>query len=77
MNPVALIRQKSKFVRKNQGQPKIRRLSALQWEYVIKTAQSMSKKTPNLHERTLFIMSALYSMYLRISELTAIRAGHQ
>jgi len=71
MNPVALIRQKSKFVRRNQGQPKIRRLSALQWEYVIKTAQTMSKENPDLHERTLFIISALYSMYLRISELSA------
>lgn len=71
MNPVALIRQKSKFVRKNQAQPKIRRLSELQWQYVITTAQKMAEADPNLHERTLFIMSALYSMYLRISELVA------
>ena len=71
MNPVALIRQKSKFIRKNQGQPKIRKLSALQWEYVITTTQKMAATNPELHERTLFIMSALYSMYLRISELTA------
>ncbi len=71
MNPVALIRQKSKFIRKNQGQPKIRKLSGLQWEYVITTTQKMAEKAPDLHERSLFIMSALYSMYLRISELTA------
>lgn len=71
MNPVALIRQKSKFIRKNQGQPKIRRLSERQWQYVIKTAEEMAVTDPNLHERTLFIMSALYSMYLRISELAA------
>jgi len=71
MNPVALIRQKSKFIRKNQGQPKIRRLSDRQWQYVIKTAEEMAVTDPNLHERTLFIMSALYSMYLRISELAA------
>ena len=64
MNPVALIRQKSKFIRKRQGHAKIRRLSELQWQYVIKTAQI-------LDERTLFIMSALYSLYLRISELAA------
>ncbi|WP_032114032.1 tyrosine-type recombinase/integrase [Candidatus Paracaedibacter symbiosus] len=63
MNPVGLIRQKSKFIRKNQSQPKIRRLSERQWQYVIQTAQE--------HERTLFIMSALYSLYLRISELSA------
>ncbi len=71
MNPVAIIRQKSKFIRKTQGQPKIRRLSELQWQYVIKIARSLAENNPDLHERTLFIMSALYSMYLRISELTA------
>ena len=71
MNPVALIRQKSKFIRKNQGQSPIRRLSELQWEYVITTAQKMAEENPDSHERTLFIISALYAMYLRISELTA------
>lgn len=71
MNPVALIRQKSKFIRREQGPTKIRRLSELQWQYVIETAQQMAESSPNLHARTLFIMSALYSMYLRISELSA------
>ncbi len=71
MNPVALIRQKSKFLRKQQGPGKIRRLSELQWQIVIETAQQMATEKPEIHERTLFIMSALYSMYLRISELTA------
>lgn len=71
MNPVALIRQKSKFVRKTQGVPKIRRLSERQWKYVIETAEEMAETHPTLHERTLFIMSILYSMYLRISELAA------
>lgn len=71
MNPVAIIRQKSKFIRKTQGQPKIRRLSELQWQYVIKTAKELAEKEAETHERTLFIMSALYSMYLRISELAA------
>ena len=71
MNPVALIRQKSKFIRKTQGQPKIRRLSELQWQYVIKTAKDLAEENAQVHERTLFIMSALYAMYLRISELAA------
>lgn len=70
-NPVALIRQKSKFIRKSQGQPKIRRLSELQWQTVIDTAKKLAEISPDVHERTLFIMSILYSMYLRISELTA------
>lgn len=71
VNPVAIIRQKSKFIRKTQGQPKIRRLSELQWQYVIKAAKNLAENYADSHERTLFIMSALYSMYLRISELAA------
>lgn len=68
-NPVAQIRQKSKFLRKQQGQGKIRRLSPLQWDFVIETAESMAEKQPEVHERTLFIMNALFALYLRISEL--------
>jgi len=68
-NPVAQIRQKSKFIRKRQGQTKIRRLSPLQWNYIIETAEQMATENPAIHERTLFIMNALYAMYLRISEL--------
>jgi len=71
MNPVAMIRQKSQFVRKIQGQTKIRRLSELQWQYVINTAKDLAEQNPELHQRTLFVMSTLYSMYLRISELAA------
>lgn len=70
-NPVAQIRQKSKYIRKQQGAPVIRRLSELQWSYVIETAELMADQNPEQHERTLFIMNALYSMYLRISELVA------
>lgn len=71
MNPVAIIRQKSKFIRKIQGKAKIRRLSELQWQYVINTAKELAELDAAVHERTLFIMSTLYSMYLRISELAA------
>jgi len=70
-NPVALIRQKSKFIRKQQCSPKIRRLSELQWQYVMQAAQDMATNNPDLHERTLFMLTALYAMYLRISELAA------
>ena len=66
-----MIRQKSKFIRKVQEKPKIRRLSELQWQYIIETAQEEADRGDDYHERTLFMMSALYSMYLRISELSA------
>lgn len=68
-NPVAQIRQKSKFVRKSQSTRVIRRLSELQWSYVIETAEQMAAADPASHERTLFILNALFGMYLRISEL--------
>lgn len=68
-NPVSQLRQKSKFLRKHQSQGKIRRLSPLQWDYVVEAAEFLAKQDPAGHERTLFIMNALYAMYLRISEL--------
>jgi len=68
VNPTLLIRQKSKFYKKRKASPPIRRLSELQWGYVIETAEIMAKENPQ-QARTLFIMNALYGMYLRISEL--------
>ncbi len=68
-NPVARIRQKSKFIRKRQQKTPVRRLSELQWTYLIETAEMMAKENPKYHERTLFMMNALFAMYLRISEL--------
>jgi site-specific recombinase XerD len=70
-NPFALVRQKSRFIRKIQGASKIRRLSELQWLYIVENTQKLAETSPAEHERTLFILSALYAMYLRISELTA------
>ena len=70
-NPVALIRQKSKYLRKRQQKDKIRRLTDLQWSYVVETAELLANDDPGAHERTLFVIQALYGMYLRISELTA------
>jgi len=71
INPLAQIRQKSKYFRKQQGKKPIRRLSELQWGYVIETAEKLADINPATHERTLFIMNALFAMYLRISELAA------
>lgn len=70
-NPVALIRQKSKFVRKRQQNAPVRRLSLLQWEAVLEAAETLAQENPDKHERTRFILSMLYGMYLRISELVA------
>ncbi len=69
-NPVSLIRQKSKFIRKDSLRAPVRRISNLQWDYVLETAELMAQEDPQ-HERTLFIMNCLFAMYLRISELVA------
>lgn len=70
-NPVILIRQKSKFVRKRQQNAPIRRLSLTQWQAVLDAAEAMAAHEPEKHERTRFILSILYGMYLRISELVS------
>src|SRR5690606_3644620 len=55
-NPVAQIRQKSKFLRKGQNARPIRRLSELQWSCVLEAAEELAAADPLKHERTLFIM---------------------
>ncbi|KGP63045.1 integrase [Legionella norrlandica] len=70
-NPVALIRQKSKFIRKRQHNTPIRRLSLIQWNAVLKAAETLAQDSPEKHERTRFMLSLLFGMYLRISELAA------
>ncbi len=70
-NPVALIRQKSKFVRKRPQRTTVRRLSSLQWQAVVDAANDLADNEPKKHQRTRFIISLLFGMYLRISELAA------
>lgn len=70
-NPVALIRQKSKFIRKRQHNAPIRRLSIIQWNAVLHAAECLAEDSPEHHERTRFMLGLLFGMYLRISELAA------
>lgn len=69
LNPVAQIRQKGKFLRKRQGATAIRRLSEAQWHEVLNAIEKVLPEDPDKWERALFIVSALFGMYLRISEL--------
>jgi site-specific recombinase XerC len=69
LNPVSQIRQKGKFLRKQQGAKTIRRLSEGQWHEVLNAIESVMDEDPEKWERALFIVSALFGMYLRISEL--------
>jgi len=71
LNPIALIRQKSRYIQKQQTKTPVKRLTETQWQYCLKTAEQLAIDNPDQHERTLFILSALYLLYLRISELAA------
>ena len=61
INPVTAIRQKSKFIRKNQSAHQVQRLSETQWKAVIATAKSMANKNPDKHERTLIYYYCIIS----------------
>ena len=64
-------KQKSKFIRKDSSKPIVRRISKLQWDYVLEAAELAAADHTLEQERTLFIMNCLFAMYLRISELVA------
>ncbi|MEE1673312.1 site-specific integrase [Agarivorans aestuarii] len=49
----------------------IKSFSDLQWSYVMSAANQLAKQTPEENERILFLVSLMYSCYLRISEVAA------
>lgn len=70
-NPISLIRQKSKYFRKHQHVRQNRRLSALQWQAIIDSVDQITGKSDMWKERTHFMLSLFFGLYLRISEVTA------
>jgi len=70
-NPITLIRQKSRYLQRQQQQSQIIRLTDNQWQACLKTAEKMADQNPKTHARTLFIIIAMYLMYLRISEFAS------
>lgn len=69
-NPVALIRQKSKFL-VTASRREVRRISNLQWQMLVEQADAQAAMEPEIHERTRFVVHCLLCMYLRISEIVA------
>jgi len=76
-NPAMMLMKNGRF---KQGQQRlisgeddadIKAFSELQWSYVMSSAELMAAEQPEQHERTLFMISLLYSCYLRISEIAA------
>ncbi|MBA2655131.1 MAG: site-specific integrase [Gammaproteobacteria bacterium] len=68
INPIQLVRQKSRYIQKQQSQKITRRLSNLQWRYVIDTIEGLANND-SLYERYLFLISIFYLLGLRISEV--------
>ena len=75
INPVKLIRQRSRYLQKHAYQEPIRRISNLQWDFILETTEQQADANPREHERSLFVMKILFGMYLRISELVADERG--
>lgn len=68
VNPIQSIKQKSKYIQRTIADTSGRSLTQLQWEFVIDTAELMAAEDPE-HERTLFILVTMFSMYLRVSDI--------
>ena len=68
VNPFRAVKQKSIYKQRNTLDVASRSLTQLQWSFVIETAEIMAAEDP-VHERTLFIVATLFSMYLRVSDL--------
>jgi site-specific recombinase XerD len=68
INPVQLIRQKSRYLQKEQSHRVTRKLSKLQWQYLIETVEQKANLDPQ-YERHLFLMTIFYLLGLRISEV--------
>jgi len=71
VNFVPIVKKRCPYLINNVKQQEVQRLSELQWEFVLETAKMMADED-NKFERHLFLIAALKSLYLRISEL-AIR----
>jgi len=68
-NPIPAIRKQSPYLIKGTTHKNIKRLSDLQWDFVLECAEKAADKVP-LHERTLFVIATLKTLYLRVSELS-------
>lgn len=47
----------------------------LQWSYIMATVTGLAEEFPELHQRSLFLITLIYCCYLRVSDVSA-RAGY-
>lgn len=68
-NPAQIAKSDCRHFIKDAQVKEIRRLTESQWQYVYNIALELADKDP-LYERSLFIIAALKTLFLRISELS-------
>lgn len=71
-NPAQIAKLDCKYFIKNAQVKEIRRLTESQWQYVFNVAMQLADEEP-IYERNLFIICALKTLFLRISELSERR----
>ena len=62
VNPILLLRQKSKFIRKQQGIAKIRRLTPRQLHYLMATVLHLAQTDPEKHEALVIVPESSLSL---------------
>ncbi len=68
-NPAQIAKQDCRHFIKDAQVKEVRRLSDEQWQYAFNVALSLAEEDP-LYERSLFVICALKTLFLRISELS-------
>ena len=68
-NPIPAIRKQSPYLIKGANQKNIKRLSDLQWDYVLSCAEDQANRD-KAYERMLFVVALIKTLYLRVSELS-------
>ncbi|MCW8832814.1 MAG: tyrosine-type recombinase/integrase [Colwellia sp.] len=68
-NPAQIAKKDCKHFINDTQVKEIKRLTASQWQYLLDTAVDMANEDP-IYERNLFVIAALKTLFLRISELS-------
>lgn len=68
-NPFSSIKQIKGLVRTQRTAQNVMKITNLQWQYLIETATYWADQEPEIYERSLFIISIMLNMYLRVSDL--------
>ncbi|MBB3060104.1 tyrosine-type recombinase/integrase [Microbulbifer rhizosphaerae] len=71
-NPAQIAKSDCRHFIRDAQVKEIRRLTEVQWQYVFNTALNLADEDP-IYERSLFVICALKTLFLRISELSERR----